>query len=243
MLQIENLQWDSNFFELNIGKLVLNNEDTFNPILFNEVLKKDFDLVYVFNSQNMLSKSTTEIANLELVDIMITMSVQLSEISYVDTTVNFKTILTKNEIEDCYKIAEQIAIVSRFYNEPLIGAEKTKLLYRQWVDNALNQTFGDGVILLKKNDKISGIYIPKTNHFENIGICSLVGVNNQDRGIGIGRKLWEQSFAYWKSKSDVIQCKVSFSLKNMESFNFHLKIGFNKIEDIKYIYHSRKTKN
>jgi len=53
--------------------------------------------------------------------------------------------------------------------------------------------------------------------------------------------LWEQSFGYWANESKIKICKVPFSIQNLESFNFHLKMGFNKTEEIKYIYHYRNN--
>jgi hypothetical protein len=58
--------------------------------------------------------------------------------------------------------------------------------------------------------------------------------------MGIGKKLWSQSFAYWANEKDIELIKSPFSIQNLESFNFHLKMGFNKIEETKYIYHYRK---
>jgi dTDP-4-amino-4,6-dideoxy-D-galactose acyltransferase len=44
-----------------------------------------------------------------------------------------------NDLLQCYTIAEQTSVVSRFYKDKIIGPEKTKALYRKCIDNALNQ--------------------------------------------------------------------------------------------------------
>ncbi len=236
---IEKLIWDSNFFEINIGRSIINDDRNFDPIEFREEAKHNYDLVYVFSYQNMLSKSKVFDANLELVDIMLTMSMPYVKTNYSDIAFDFRTNLTKNEIDGCYEIAEQTAVVSRFYNEPLIGPEKANALYRKWIDNSLNNTFSDGILLTKSGEIITGIHIINTDHNNMTGSCSLIGVKNEFKGIGIGKNLWDQAHGYWTLHEDINRCKVPFSLKNTESFNFHLKIGFNKIEEIKYIYHYR----
>jgi len=237
MALIEKLSWDSEFFGLNIGRICINQEQLFNPDIFLSEASAYYDLVYVFSKQ-ILSVGIIDKGNLNLVDMMITMSQPLLP----QGKNNDYQILTKpsdKELEECYKIAEQTSEVSRFYYEPLIGKEKANNLYRKWIDNSLNQQFADGVLVEKSEDTITGIHIVKTIEEENIGLCSLIGVNNKFKGLGLGRNLWNQAFGYWNQIGSVNKCKVSFSIKNSGSFNFHLKMGFNKVEEIKYIYHYR----
>lgn len=243
MSLIEHLIWDSNFFELNIGRYIIDDERYFDPIKFQEEAKNNYDLVYVFSFQNMISSSKAFDANLDLVDIMLTMSMPFTKNNYSHNGFDCRTSLTKDEINGCYEIAEQTSVVSRFYNEPLIGPEKAKALYRKWIDNSLNKSFGDGILIEKSNEIITGIHTIKTDYGEKTGFCSLIGVNKDYKGLGIGKNLWEQAFGYWTLLGDINRCLVAFSLKNIESFNFHLKIGFNKIEEIKYVYHYRNNFN
>lgn len=239
---IERLTWDSSFFEINIGRAVIEDVQTFAPIEFRDEAKNSYDLVYVF-SQTMLSGEKTIEANIDLVDIIITMSMPMKRSLNPDLKFDFRTELSLDEINECYEIAEQTAVVSRFYNEPLIGPEKAKALYRKWIDNSLNRTYCDGILLTKSGKSISGIHVIKTDHNKKTGLCSLIGVNQDYKGMGMGKKLWEQAFNYWTSLEDIDKCIVPFSIKNTESFNFHLKIGFNKIEEIKYVYHFRNNTN
>jgi ribosomal protein S18 acetylase RimI-like enzyme len=240
---IEKLVWDSNFFELNVGKYINNENNSFNPILFIEEAKHNFDLVYVFSYQKMISSKLVSEANLDLVDIMLTMSKPLTKVDSSENTFDIRTNLSKNEINGCYEIAEQTSVVSRFYNEPLIGLEKAKALYRKWIDNSLNNSMGDGIFITKSNEIVTGIHVIKTDHNDKTGYCSLIGVNNDFKGLGIGKSLWEQANSFWTLQKDIVRCKVPFSIKNTDSFNFHLKMGFNKIEEIKYIYHYRNNNN
>jgi N-acetylglutamate synthase-like GNAT family acetyltransferase len=170
------------------------------------------------------------------------MSMPSKKINISNTDIDINARLTEDQIKGCYDIAEQIAVVSRFYKEPLIGPEKTKKLYRKWIDNSLNKSFGE-ILISKSYDIVTGIHVIKTNHEENAGLCSLIGVNNNYKGLGIGNNLWKQAFIYWNQHKDIKICKVPFSINNCDSFNFHLKMGFNKIEEIKYVYHYRKNKN
>lgn len=236
---IESLSWDSNFFGKRIGKFLIYDENTFDASEFLFEAKQNFDLVYVFSFQKMLSFQKVHSSNLELVDIMLTMSMPFNKDLYVRQNYEFKTVLTEKEIDECYEIAEEISVVSRFYNEKTIGHEKTKNLYRKWIDNALNKSFSDGMFFVKDLNTIIGIHLIKTDIINKIGYFTLTGVNPNYKRIGLGKKLWEQSFGYFSNITEIEIIKSPFSFQNIESFNFHLKMGFKKVEEIKYIYHFR----
>ncbi|HEU4790027.1 MAG TPA: GNAT family N-acetyltransferase [Flavobacterium sp.] len=243
MKQINKLDWDSDFFEKRIGSVSLDNEMQFDPIGFINEAEHNFDLVYVFSYQKMLSLETVLTANLDLVDIMITMSMPFDKNLHKQKKYDFKNGLTQEEIIECYKIAEQTAVVSRFYIEEVIGPEKTKLLYRKWIDNGFNKLFSDGLFLVEELNSIIGIHLIKVDEENNVGYFTLTGVNPDYKRLGIGRKLWDQAFGFFSNETDIMIIKSPFSFRNTESFNFHLKMGFNKVEEIKYIYHFRNKKN
>lgn len=243
MSEIEYLQWDSSFFGKKIGRLILTDENNFDGNRFVKEAEENFDLVYIFSLNKILSNQIVIMANLNLVDIMVTMSKPLDTNQSKENDYDFRTSLTEEEKNECYNIAEQTSIVSRFYKEPLIGPEKTKILYRKWIDNALNNTFSDGIFIQKENDRIIGIHLIKTDTNNNIGYFTLTGVDSNFKRSGVGKSLWNQSFGFWSRNNVIEQIKSPFSFQNRESLNFHLKMGFNKIEEIKYIYHFRTKHN
>lgn len=237
---IEKLNWDSEFFGIKIGKVTIDEQEDFNPVKFKEQAKDEgYELIYVFKFQNMLSWEIVKKEELDLVDIQLTMTKKFNKEDYLDIPYDFRTELTKIEKKECYRIAEETSIVSRFYKEKKMGPIITKELYRKWIDNALNQSFADGIFLVKENDTVIGIHVIKTDIINKSGNCSIIGVAPNYQGRGIGNRLWNQSFGYWASEHDIDHCKVPFSLQNIGSFNFHLKMGFNKVDEIKYIYHYR----
>lgn len=239
MAFFENLIWDSNFFNLRIGRLIIEENCAFNSKEFSDYALNNYDLVYVVSMSKPLPQKKVIETNLNFMDTIILMSKNLQEVNLIKTKYNLRTDLNKDEIENCYGIAEQISRVSRFNKEPLIGPTKTKLLYKKWVDNALNKTHSDGIFIFKTGHVISGMNIIKTDNIGKIGACSIIGVEKSIKGNGIGRNLWEQAFSYWTSLGDIRKCIVPFSLHNIKSFNFHLRLGFNMIEEIRYIYHYR----
>lgn len=240
-MKIERLFWDSEFFKMNIGKLIVNDEADFNPSIFKKQARKDnFELVYLFNFQKILPWDKVLKAGLKLVDIQVTMSKKFMKANCTNIPFDLRTELTAKERKECYKIAEETSKVSRFYNEEAIGSEKAKAMYRKWIDNTLNQTFSDGIFLVKAFNEVVGIHIIKTESDHKIGYITMIGIDPSFKRKGLGRNLLMQSYSFWANETNIETVKVAFSLQNHESFNFHLKMGFNKIEDIKFIYHYRK---
>lgn len=240
-MKIQYLSWDSSFFKLKVGKINITSSAFFNSKEFKEkAVEENYDLIYIFNYGNMLNQQDLIIAQIELVDIMLTMSKKFNGNKHKKINYEFKTNLSQQEINDCYFIAEQTSSVSRFYQEKTIGKEKTKELYRKWIDNALVGTHSDGLFMFKDNDTVAGIHLVKTDDIDKIGYFTMTGVSPDFKRRGIGRNLWLQSFNYWATDKDIELIKSPFSFQNKDSLNFHLKMGFNKVEEIKYIYHYRK---
>lgn len=239
---IKKLDWDTNFFEIKIGKVDIIGDHLFDPILFKEQANdENYELVYIFNYDSLLKPDVILKANLDLVDIMLIMEKKIEKEKYQQQNYDFRTKLTKREIREAYSLAESISFVSRFYKEPKIGPNKAKKLYRTWIDNSIDSSFVDGLFLVKDNNSIMGLHLIKSNYNNRTGHCSLIGVNPDIKGKGIGKNLWEQAFAYWSQSNKIDCCHVPFSLQNKESFNFHLKMGFNKVIETKYIYHFRDS--
>lgn len=241
-MSIQFLEWDTNFFGIKTGKVEIFGESEFNPSEFKQKSLEDrYELIYIFKYGTMLPGSKIIAANIELVDIMLTMSMKFDKNKYLDLPYALRNELSSVELRDCYHISEQISTVSRFYTDLKVGPEKTKNLYKKWIDNAMNKSFSDGIFLNKETDNIIGIHLIKTDAKNKIGYFTLTGIDSKSKGKGIGTSLWIQSFAYWADKFDIQIIKSPFSFQNKESFNFHLKNDFNKIEEVKYIYHYRNS--
>ncbi len=241
-MQIEYLPWDSDFFGFKIGRLEIDGNQRLDPISFKkQAIKDNFKLVYVFSYGKMLNWKSANMADVELVDIMITMTKSFEGVSIKDYPYEFRTELSSSEIEDCYNIAEQTSFVSRFYHEPTVGPAFAAKLYRKWIDNALNKSFSDGLFLYKESNKVLGVHLIRTDINNETGYFTLTGVESNVKGKGLGKSLWMQSFSYWANEYRIKIIKSPFSFQNKESLNFHLKMGFNKITEIKYIYHFRNS--
>lgn len=240
-MKIQHLIWDSNFFNLKVGKYIIYDNSFFDITAFKNIAKKDnYDLIYIHKYNSLLNQNTVNSLNLDLIDIIVDMSKEFSSQLISNKPYQLKNELTEKELYESYIIAEQISVVSRFHREPMIGSSLTKKLYRKWIDNSLDKSYGDGLLIENINNSIAGIHVIKTDVENKIGYCSLIGVRSDFKQKGVGRKLWNQAFQYWADQNIINKVLVPFSLQNNESLSFHLKMGFNNVENINYVYHYRK---
>lgn len=238
---IEKLIWDSNFFNLKIGKCIIYDDNEFDLNTFKKKAEiENYDLIYIFKHNSLFNKNIVFNLNLDLIDIAVEMSKVFSSHLIDIKHFELKNALTEKELAESYLIAEQTSIVSRFHKESMIAESLTKKLYRAWIDNSLNRSFSDGLFIEKIDDSVVGIHIIKTDIENRIGHFTLTGVRSDIKRKGIGCKLWNQSFQYWASQNNIDVIMSPFSLQNKESLHFHLNMGFNRVENISYVYHYRK---
>lgn len=242
MSEIIELTWDSEFFNKKVGKVLIENTDSFDCHKFLIEAKK-YDLIYLISNNQLLPNNLVSKANLDLMDTILTMSKKINKDDYLSSNYHFINELEGDDLTRSYQIAEEISVVSRFSREKLVGKEITKKLYRKWVDNTLNKSFSDGFFLDKIDNKVVGIHLIKLDLLNQICFFTLTGVSSLLKGKGIGINLWNQSFSYLANETNIDLIKSPFSLNNLPSFNFHLKMGFDKIEEVKYIYHFRNEKS
>lgn len=240
-MKIEALNWDSEFFGLGVGRLELQADDELDaPEFLRLVDDRGFDLIYVIRQQHMLAGAVLSECALELMDVQLTMSQPFDRLEHASRPYVFRQKLSESELAQCYAIAEQTSVVSRFHREPLVGPEMTRALYRRWVDSALDGTLANGLLAIELEGKIMGIHLIRTDARQKAGHCSVIGVDAAYKRLNIGRQLWQQAFGYWANETDIQTCKVPFSLQNAESLNFHLKMGFSKVDQVRYTYHFRR---
>ncbi len=240
MMNIAYKEWDSVFFGMHIGQLNLGEEEELNPVRFKEVVRDEgYDLVYVFRALHPLTLDLVRDAGLDLVDVQVTSVKKFVKEDYLHQPYAFRTALSPDELRQCHWLSETIAPVSRFRYERAIDPAVVRKLYRTWIDNTVNQSFADGLVLTADDSGLTGFCIVKTDDASRTGYLPLAGVNPLIKQRGIGRRLFEQAFGYWANEKDIDEIRGTSSLQNIDSSNFQIKMGLNRIEKINYVYHHR----
>ncbi|UAB81236.1 GNAT family N-acetyltransferase [Marixanthomonas sp. SCSIO 43207] len=175
---IERLDWDSDFFGMEVGKI--QND------LFSECENvNNFDLLYVFQKKDVdvhipnYFKTYKGIYREYEKEDFISKKEIFPEI-YSASNCDFN-------LNELYKLAWISGTESRFNKDSKISKDKFKQLYRIWIDNSLNGKIADNVLLYIENGNIEGFITYK--NYQAYCQIGLFAVQTKSQGKGIGKKL------------------------------------------------------
>ncbi len=210
---INRLDWDSNFFEIEIGELICQEH-------FNYGNADVFDLLYIKSNKDF----ELEINNFENV---------FSETKVVfSKNLNFLETSNKNifsfdkinyNIEEIYELAFESGKFSRFFLDNNFRKEKFKELYKKWVDNSISKLFADDLFVYQEDNKTIGFVTYKVKN--EIATVGLIAVSPNQQGKGIGSKLlnYLEIFLY---ESNIHTLLIPTQKSNLAACNFYKKQGY-----------------
>ncbi|MBW8523163.1 GNAT family N-acetyltransferase [Chryseobacterium chendengshani] len=220
MLKINDLKWDSSFFNKKIGKVEITDE-VFN---IEEHLLKSYDLIYIFSSQKLKNNETSTLVDEKVTYFKkIEKSEDHSEILFYDNNCH----------EQLIKLGLQSGKYSRFNLDPNFVNNEYENLYTQWVNNSISNADTEIIIEEFENLVVGFVTVVKNNAAQ--GEIGLVAVDEAHRGKGIAKKLMKQALAYFY-KNNIKEVRVVTQLFNKPACKLYESVGF-EIEDVKYIYH------
>jgi len=233
-LEIEYLEWDSRFFNLNVGRILLNNINLYNN--FEEVLSQinDYDLIYIFSLTQIPVISQV---NLKLVDVKRTYKLDLANFKLDKISNDFtnninvydKTFVIPELEELAYKTGEY----SRFKTDSYFDTSSFKRLYKTWIENSVKKINCDEIYVYSLNDRIVGFVTVKFD--KNSCRIGLIGVDENYRGMQVGGNLIKKVINE-ASFRNITSIYVDTQKDNQIACRFYEKYGF-KIHLEQYIYH------
>jgi len=236
---IKILDWDSNFFEMRVAK-VLNSRNKLSDLksILEELEKEKIDLAY-FTSKSPISDASKIISG-------------NFEIKFVDERATFlKKIGNKREYDlniseykeeevtpELLKLAIESGVYSRFKIDEKIPNSRFEELYRLWMINSVSKKISDAVLVYKDAEKIIGfVTIGKKNERGNIGI---IAVDAAGRGKGIGKSLVKAA-EYYCSNVGLNELQVVTQKINIPACSLYKKCGFD-LESTVCFYHIWQSK-
>lgn len=229
MMDIRTLQWDSDFFGLRIGRVDLQTaEDTIELTKQQENLKLQFDLLYIFDPNNVGFSAE----GVRLVDEKILYSKpceprkQFLEISfYKDTQPN----------EDLYRLALVSGGYSRFKLDERLSKGCYERLYTRWIENACPKEGTNKQILIYKNAQGTAKGMITIDHTGELGHIGLVAVDTDAQHQGIGGKIMSSLNGYLFERG-IKTLEVPTQKANTYACRWYEKNGFT-IQSVTPIYH------
>ena len=231
-LQIEKLNWDSDFFNLEIGQLTLTK-----PVdLESLILNTEFDLVYV-NSSFIVG--------------------EFDKISYRGTKVDYEKVLASNAIElydtlaiiivdsdYFYKFESELKELaylsghqSRFFQDVKFETSDFEKLYDRWLENAINQTH-DNVFLAyhdKLQDQPIALLTGKVNNIDLNARVGLFAVHESQQGKGLGKKMLN-AFEQLGKTLNCNKITIPTQSENLGACRFYEASGY-KALPTQFVYH------
>lgn len=237
MTNFQILDWDSDFFEFRVAKIIPSqlNMRELNNVL--EQLRSDcITLAYwASDPDDDESQLAAKSADIFLADEKVTYVRDIStfDISSVARDETIEAYCGTSVNADLVSLALQSGLYSRFRVDPKIPAHKFEQLYEQWIEKSVNKTIAETVLIKKSGNMIVGMI---TAGFKNNrGDIGLIAVDESARGMKIGEKLVNAAL-HWSVAKGHKTVQVVTQGANRAACILYEKCGYHT-EKIENVYH------
>lgn len=230
-MRIERLDWDSQFFEMEVGRtsfeLLINSP--------NEVEK--YDLLYLWE-QNMIEKEYMLFPNrtCSLMDYKLVYSKSISAIPF---SVGYEVKEYKTScvaLEQLYQLAYLSGKYSRFKLDMGFAFGKFEEMYRLWVDHSISGEMADYLYYIEDEGVVCAFVTLKVVPLK--GVIGLIATSEKAQGKGMGKALISKCEDTLRLKG-IKRLDVATQAKNEGARLFYEKCNMTIIER-SFIYHSWK---
>lgn len=235
---VQILQWDSDFFGYNVGRILpsrLTSEEL--KALLESLKKENVTLVYwPSDPEDPESQEAARRSGGFLADRKITYVVDLEQISRQLAEEQNMTIREYTDIEtndDLEDLAIQSGLYSRYKVDPKIGNALYEKLYKLWIRNSVNRSLAEKVLLSMDEGKIAGmVTVGMKNGRGEIG---LIAVHETMRGKSVGVHL-TRAAQKWAIAKGCRYAQVVTQGNNHAACKLYEKCGY-RIESTVNYYH------
>ena len=230
--QVEILTWDSNFFNIKVGRIKNNSGSVQFENVLSELKILGIELSY-YSTPSLLNnlESTSDFYEFNLVDKKTTF---IKKIEKISTHNKFVSIYDLDYPEDkLINLAIQSGIYSRFNIDKKIDQIKFEELYKEWMINSVNKKLAKEVLTYKTKGVIEGF----VTLGEKLGVADIgiIAVDEYSRGKGIGKILMSAA-ENWFANNHYNQIQVVTQGDNLPACKLYEATGY-KIKKVEYFYH------
>lgn len=250
LIAIKHMQWDTNHFNKSIASIsgYIITEDYKDAVELmlntNEICKKEnIELIYSKIPAHLnVSTSVFQRGEFELMDSLITNKISLSDYNKVKNNNNEKVII-RNAVESDIPSLREIAAESfrhdRFHMDKKLNFEKSDELYSNWIENSFNNNRKIFVAIV--GDEVAGFNTCKPDNNTSsllnnkTALIDLIAVSSKFRGMGIGKRLVEESIHYYK-ENGYTDFTVGTQIINYPAIKLYHSQGF-KVHSFTHSFH------
>ena len=227
-MEIRKLDWDSEFFGLQIGRVDLQTlDDAVDLALMHYDLKYQYDLLYVFSKDGL----SFDAIGADLVDEKVLYSKMCEKREKCKDVMLYGL---QKPTEPMYNLALVSGEFSRFRLDKRLPEGSYEHLYRKWIENACPREGSNKRILAYVEDDIPRGMITVDYNGDHAQI-GLVAVDSKCQHQGIGTKIMS-SLERGLFEEGVMTIDVATQKANKDACRWYEKNGF-KVKSITPIYH------
>lgn len=228
-MKINRLDWDSEFFGLRIGRVeIVSEEDAYALAVQRDLLKNDFDLIYVFANHGLGFFG----ADAKKVD---------EKVVYVlsgnpclephDNVVLWND--NKGVTDDLLHLALISGKYSRFRLDERFPFGSYERLYSRWIEQSVNHTIASEVFCYMVGEVPRGLATLDRKNYN--GTIGLVAVHDGFQQRGIGTTIIQQVIHY-AQKQRCRRLTVATQLENVSACKLYEKCGF-QVDSVTDVWH------
>lgn len=212
MAIVNKLEWDSNFFNMNIATLCSPkvNEKTM-AFAFAKCKEADIDcLYYICNSRDFTCVRLAEGYRFNFIDMKMIFEYSVRATEETDLLKRHNDIVIRiaktEDIDAVQQIPEEGYVYSRYFLDEHFPRHLCTKFYRDWIEKSVKGMFDDIVLVAEVDNTIAG-YISCRTLTSNMGIIGLVAVSQEYRGRHVGRVLFQSGLQWFKQQGiPRVQC-------------------------------------
>lgn len=213
------LNWDSDFFQLNIGEIDFNTTNVIPKVL-------EFDLIY-FKNYNYAQKEISDFyLNHEENRVIFSKKIDVHD-EFNLTVKDFDVFPIENE--KFYSIAFESGKYSRFNLDSNFSKLDFEKLYSVWVDKSISKEKADKIFYFDFKSEVIGFITLKRDNSE--GIIGLFAIDPRFQGIGLGSNLLKAVEVYCM-QNEIKKICIPTQKENIPACAFYTKSGYQIIEEI-----------
>lgn len=240
---IKYLDWDSKIFSKKIGLFSIN-YGNLNDEILDEVnkfcIKEKYECLFT-------KASTAEYRNMHILenhgfnimDTIVTLKTTIqNKNSFVEDSYFKYRFLEESDLFSVIDIIDNLYSFGRFFEDSNLDNKDVNKLYKQWITNEIKNKNIDVIGIEYKNKLVGFIsckYIKSKINDKKEGSISLVGIDKNYQGIGIGKKLMNYVLNNFYDKG-IQTVYVGTQIDNINALNFYISSGF-KIENSSNSFH------
>jgi GNAT superfamily N-acetyltransferase len=186
------------------------------------------------HASDLTSLHVLEQAGFITVDGILTFLIDVNDrlISHPQDTENIKIRLaTLADRDILVEMARATFLYDRFHSDPFIALDVADELHGVWLENSVNGTAADAVILAENDTGPLGFVTCKLQHSTKsglgklLGTIVLVGTAKEARGKGVARQMSSFALAWFKQQG-VDMVEVGTQLRNIPAARLYQRCGF-----------------